>query len=85
MFQLQVNVQSVKKMKRKETPPIYLNKNYRTEMKLIPTIKDYSLLQFDDLKFFLGVCLHGMSLLNFKFFNVNPEIFQRNRKVHLIG
>ena len=30
----------------------------------------------------LGV-LFGGSLPNFNFFNVNPQIFQRNRKVHL--
>ena len=47
-------------------------------MKLVPII-DYCLLQFDALKFFLEVRLHGV----FNFFNVNPQIFQRNRKVHL--
>ena len=41
------------------------------------------LLQFDALKFFLGVRLHGGSLPNFTFFNVNPQIFQGNHKVHL--
>ena len=34
-------------------------------------------------KFFLGVRLHGGSHPNFNFFNVNPQIFQRNLKVHL--
>ena len=52
-------------------------------MKLVPITMDYSLLQFDALKFFLWVRLHGGSLPNFNFFNVNPPIFQRNRKVHL--
>ena len=44
---------------------------------------DYCLHQFNVLKFFLGVHVHGGSQPNFKFFNVNPQIFQRNRKVHL--
>ena len=52
-------------------------------MKLVPITMDYSLLQFDALKFFLWVRLHGGSLPNFNFFNVKPQFFQRNRKVHL--
>ena len=52
-------------------------------MKLLPVIMDYCLLQFDALNFFLEVHLHGGSLPNFNFFKVNPQIFQRNRKVHL--
>ena len=44
---------------------IYFNINYRTEIKPV-------LLQFDALKFFLEVHLHGGSPLNFNFFNVNP-------------
>ena len=52
-------------------------------MKLLPIIIDYCLLQFDALKFFFGLRLHGGSLPNLNFFNVNPQIFQRNRKVHL--
>ena len=51
-------------------------------MKLVPIILDYCLLQFDSLKFFLGVRLHGGSLPNFNFFKVNLQIFQRNRKDH---
>ena len=47
------------KKKKKRNTLIYFNTNYRTEMKLIPIIMDYSLLQFDALKFFLGVHLHG--------------------------
>ena len=39
--------------------------------------------KFDALKFFLGVRLHGGSQPNFNFLNVNPQIFLRNRKVHL--
>ena len=34
-------------------------------------------------KIFLVVRLHGGSLPNFNFFNVNPQIFQRNRKIQL--
>ena len=72
-----------KKKKNTETPPIYFNTNYRTEMKLVLIIMDYCLLQIDALKIFFGVRLHGGSLPNFIFFNVNPQIFQRNRKVNL--
>ena len=68
----------------KKIIPIFLNTNYRTEIKLVPVIKDYCLLQFDALKFFLGVRLHrGWSWPNFNFFIINPQIFQRNREVHL--
>ena len=52
-------------------------------MKLLLIIMDYFLLQFDTLIFFLRVCLHGGSLPNFNLFNVNPEMFRQNRKVHL--
>ena len=70
-------VQSVKKK-------IFINSNtnYSTEMKLVPIIMDYCILQFDALKFFLGVSLHGGCLPNFNFFNVNPQFFEQNRKVH---
>ena len=37
------------------------NTNCRTKMKLVPIIMDYCLLQFDALKFFLRVHLHGVS------------------------
>ena len=47
------------KGKKKRNTPIYFTKNYRTEMKLEPIIIDYCLLQFDALKFFLGIRLHG--------------------------
>ena len=43
--------QKRKEKKRKRNTPIYINANYRTEMKLVPIIMDYCLLQFDDLKF----------------------------------
>ena len=52
-------------------------------MKLVQMIMDYCLLQFDALKYFLGVHLHGRSLPDFNFFNVNPLIFQRNHKIYL--
>ena len=45
-----------KRKKKERNTPIYFNTNYRTEMKLVPVIMDYCLLQFDALKFFLGVC-----------------------------
>ena len=53
-------------------------------MKLVHIVIDCDLIQCEPLKFFLWVHLHGGgSLHNFNFFNVNPQIFQRNRKVHL--
>ena len=52
-------------------------------MKLVPIIMDLCLLQFVALKFFFGLRLYRGSLPNFNFFNVNPQIFQWNRKVHL--
>ena len=63
--------------------PNYFHINYRTEMKLVPIIMDLCLLQFDALNSLLGMCLHGGSLLNFNFFNVNSQNFLRNRNVHL--
>ena len=60
-------------------------------MKLVPIIMDYCLLEFGALKFFLWVYVdgpdikpihqYGESQPNFNFFNVNPQIFQQNRKV----
>ena len=64
--------------------PIYFNTNYCTEMKLVLIIMDYCLLQFDALKFFLGVRLHGRPQPNFNFFNVNPQIFNEMVKNVLI-
>ena len=43
----------------------------------------YSLLQFDASKFVLEVRLYGGSVPNFNFFNVKPQIWQQNRKIHL--
>ena len=71
------NVQSVKQKRTNS------NTNYRRKMEPVPIIMDYCLLQFDSLKFFLGFRLHGGSEPNFNFFNVTPQIFQRNRKAHL--
>ena len=70
---------------KKRNTPIYFNTNYRRKMKLVLIIMDYCLLEFDALKFFLRVRLHGGSQPNFNFFNVTPppQIFQRNRKVPL--
>ena len=48
-----------KKKKKKRNTPTYFNTNYRTEMKLVPTVMGFRLLQFDALKFFLWVRLHG--------------------------
>ena len=48
-------------------------------------INDHCLLQFYALKFFLGVRLREGSLPNFNSFNVNPQIFQWNHKVHLLN
>ena len=50
------------------------NTNYHREMKFVPFCMDYCLLQFDALKFFLGIRLHRKSLPNFIFFSVNPQI-----------
>ena len=57
----------------------YLHTNYRTEMRLLPIIMEYRLLQFDALKFFLRVHLHGLSLLNFNFSNVNYQILTKSQ------
>ena len=75
---------NVRQIKKKGNNPAYFNTNYRTETKLVLIIMDFCLLQFDALNFFLRVRRHGWgSQANFNFFNVNPQIFQRNPKVHL--
>ena len=56
IIKLAIYVQLVIK---KRNTPIYFNTNNRTEMKLVPIIMDYCLLQFDALEFLLGVRLHG--------------------------
>ena len=69
---------------KKKTPFFNFHTNYRREMKVIPINIDYCLLRFDALKCFLGVRLHGAgSQPNSSFLNINPQAFQRNRKVHL--
>ena len=45
--------------RKKRNTPSYINTNYRAEMKLVLIIMDYCLFQFDALKFFLGVRIHG--------------------------
>ena len=50
---------------------------YRTEMKLEPLIINYCLLQFNALKFSLGVRLSGGSLPNFKFLQYEPRFFNK--------
>ena len=70
--------------KKERNSPNYFNINFRTEIKLVPIIMDYCLLQFDALEIFLEVRLHGESLPNYNFFKVNPLIFQGNHKAHLI-
>ena len=44
-------------------------------MKLVPIIMDYCLLQFDTLKFFLGVRLHGGLYLTLTFSMQTPKFF----------
>ena len=61
-------ISTVGQKKKKRNTPIYFNTNNRTEMKLVPINMDYYLLQFDALKFFLWVRLHGGSEPNFNFF-----------------
>ena len=58
------------KKEKKRNTPIYFNTNYRTEMKLVPIIMDYCLLQFDALKILLGVRLHGGLYLTSFFFSM---------------
>ena len=53
--------------KKKRNIPIYFSTNYRAEIKLVPIIMDYSLLQFHALNLFLGVNLHRGSLPNLNF------------------
>ena len=77
------HVMSMYSRSNKKQNTLYFNANYRTEMKLLPIIMDYCPLQLDGLKIFVGVCLHGGFQPKFNFFNANPQISQRNRKVHL--
>ena len=61
--------------RKKRNTPIYFNTNCGTEMKLVSIIMDYCLLKFDTLKYFLGVRLHGGSVLTFNFFKCKPSNF----------
>ena len=47
------------KRKEKQNTSIYFNTNYLRDTKLVQIIIDYCLLQFDALKIFLRVHLHG--------------------------
>ena len=47
------------KVSQKKKAPMYFKTNYRIEMKLVPIMMEYCLLQSDALNFFLGVHLHG--------------------------
>ena len=59
---LDCTVGQKKRKKEEENTPIYFNTNYSTEMKLVPIIMDYCLLQFDALDFFLkGASTWGVS------------------------
>ena len=57
IFELKEKKKTYSRSKKRKNP--FFNTNYRTEMKLVPIIMDYSLLQFDALQFFLGVRLHS--------------------------
>ena len=70
----------LKNENKKQNIPIYFN--HRREIKFELIITDYCLLKTDAMRCFLAVRLHGGSLSNFNFFNVNPQIFQRKRKLH---
>ena len=63
------------KKKKNTDKTAYFNKNYPKEMKLLRIIMEYCLLQFDALKFFLGVHLDEGSLPNFNFFQYKPPNF----------
>ena len=59
---IKTNVQQVKKKKKRKkerNTPIYFNTNNRTEMKPVPIIMDYCLLQFDALRFSQGSAYMG--------------------------
>ena len=64
----------VQSVKEKTYILINFNTNYSREMKFVPISIDYCILPFDTLKFFLAVRLHGGSLPNINFFNVNSQI-----------
>ena len=59
--------------KKKKGTPLLIPMQIIVE-KCVPINMDYFLLQFDAIKFFLEVRLHGRSLPNFILFNVTPKI-----------
>ena len=69
LFILILNVQSIEE---KKNIPINSNTYYHREMKLVPINMDYYLLQFDALKFVLGVRL-CKGLPNFDFSMRTPK------------
>ena len=50
-----LNPESNNVLRKKLNAPIYFNTNYRTEMKLVPIIMDYCVLQLDALEFVFGL------------------------------
>ena len=54
--------------------------NYGAERKLVPIIMDYCLLQFDGLKFFLVVRLHGGLNLTLNFSMQTPKFLNETVK-----
>ena len=50
-----------KERKKKRNTRIYFNTNYCSEMKLVPVIMEYCLLDFDGLKFFKGASTREVS------------------------
>ena len=64
LFVYHKNTCTVGQKERKyQNTSINSNKNYPREMELVPINMDYSQLQFDASKIFLGVCLHaGMQI-----------------------
>ena len=76
LYFLQENITkcAVGEKKKKRNTPNNSNTNYHREMKHIAINMNYYLFQFEDLKFVLGVCLHGGSIPNFNFFHVKPQI-----------
>ena len=46
-YKLNINIKGCTVGQIKRNTPIYFYTNYRTEMKLVPIIMDYYLLQFD--------------------------------------
>ena len=64
----------VSRLKKKKNIHINSNTNYRKEMKLVPFNMDYCLLEFDTLKFYSRVRLHGGLILT-SFFSMLIQKF----------